>query len=228
MTLEDLQLSARRKADEENSGFISDAELTGYLNQGGRLIHGKIAQRFTDQLTIRGTVANGGIFSTVSGTEGYALPATCKKLVAVHCRFNGSTSDDDWVKIDRLTPGSDRRGEYIIPRTGYPLSFGYEYMGGTIYFKPVPRDVFQVRLTFVPQFVALEDASDEPAIPEEFHELMSEYAAVQSLRKSGEGIYKEAMDLFTLELKHMLDTCAYPAQQGEQMIITDDPAYWSY
>lgn len=221
MTLSELQDSARSKADEQNSDFISDTELNRFLNQGFRLIQGKIAQRFTDQLTVRGTILNGGIFSTVSGTEGYALPATCKNLVAVHGRFNGSISDNDWVKIDRITPGSDSLNTYCPPRSGYPQAFGFEYMGGYIYFKPVPSQVFDVRLTFVPKFIKLSSPTDVPGVPDEFHELAAEYAAVQSLRKSGEGIYRESMDLFKLELDNMLDTCATPVQQGEQMIITE-------
>jgi hypothetical protein len=222
-----MRTSARNKAEETNSDFIGDEELDSSLNQGCRLIHGKIAQRFTDQLAVRGTLSNGGIFSVVSGTEGYSLPATVKKLIAVHARFNGSTSDNDWTKMDRLTPGNDRRGEYYPPRYGYPPAYGYEYLGSSIYFKPVPGEAFQVRLTFVPKFLTLVDVTDVPAFPDEFHELACEYAALQCLRKSGEGIYRESMELFQIELQNMLDTCAYANQQGEQMIITDDPVYWS-
>lgn len=225
MQLSEMQAVSRSKADEENSDFISDPILIGHLNQGCTLIHGKIAQKFTDQLAVRGTIANGGIFSTVVGQEKYLLPTTVKKLIIVHTRFNGSTSDNDWRKVDRLNPGNDTGETYYPVREGYNPGFGYEYEGDSIYFKPTPQQVFQVRLKFVPQFVLLVNPNDVPKFPVEFHQLATEYAAIQMLRKSGEGIYKESMAIFNIELQNMLDTCEYPNQQGEQMVITDDIAY---
>lgn len=225
MQLSELQDSVRSKADEQNSDFITDVEINRHLNQGFRLIHGKIAQRFTDEIGLRGTVGNLGIFSTVVGTTGYTIPATVKKIVAVLARFNGSTSDNDWYPVNKMNPNSMDGIPYYPPREGYGpcVNFGYEQMGRTLYFKPVPTEAFQVRLDFIPKFVKLALATDEPAIPDEFHELGAEYATIQCLRKSGETIYKESMDIFTLELQNMIETCEIPNQQGQTMTITGSP-----
>lgn len=221
MTLSEIRESARNKADEEATGFISNVEINRYLNQGLRLIYGKIAQRFEDYFITLGTVSNSGRFTTTVGQMEYALPADLMKLVKVEYRQSGSTSDNDWRRIQRLNISNDSMESFYPVREGYIPDFGYFVAGNTLYLKPVPAQAFTVRMWFVPRAILLEDDTDEPVVPEEYHELISEYAAIQCLRKSGETIYKEAMDLFNLELLNMLETIEIRDHQPEQMIITD-------
>lgn len=228
MTLAELRESARGKADESESDFITNSELNGYVNQGARIVHGKIVQSFNDDFLIIGTALNGGLFSTVVGTQNYALPDSMKKLVKLEARFNGSTSDNDWKRIEKVNIGNERVDTYYPIREGYYPGFGYFLTKDYIYLRPVPAQVFQVRVWFVPRFTTLVADIDIPDVPDEFHDLISEFAAIQCLRKSGEGIYKEAMDVFNLELKNMLETVQHRDQQPEQMGITDDYIYERY
>lgn len=224
-TLSDLRDSARAKADEESTGFISDSRLDSFLNQGLRFIYGKIAQRFEDYFVVPGTVGNSGLITVSADDNEYSLPTTAMKIVRVEHRSSTSTSENDWRKLDRINIGSDRVDDFFPLREGYVAGFGYFIAGNNIYLRPVPKQAFSLRLWFVPRVTALSADADVPGIPEEYHELIAEYAAIQVLRKSGEGIYKESMDVFNLELLNMLETIESRDQQAEQMVITDESDY---
>jgi hypothetical protein len=221
MTLEDLRESSRSKADEEQTGFIGTEALDRFINQGCRLIYGKLVQKFENFFIVPGTALNSGLFSTVSGTQGYSLPATLLKLIRVEYRQSTSTNDDDWIKIEPLNIANDPADNLdpFYDLRGSP--FGYFIAGDRLFLRPTPTQVYSVRLWFIPRFTALSAVSDTPGFPEEYHELAAEYAAAQCLRKSGEPIWKESMDLFNLELQNMIETAEIRDQQPEQMVITE-------
>lgn len=221
MQFSDIRASARAKADEEATGFISNTEINRYLNQGLRLVYGKIAQRFENFFIVPGTTGNLGKFTTVNGTQGYALPTTLMKLVRVEQRNTNSTTDNDWRKMETINIGTDLFDTYYPIREGYLPQFGYFVAGASMYIKPVPTTAFDVRLWFIPFVTDMSADSDIPGVPSPYHELIADYAALQCLRKSGEGLYKEAMDMFNIELTNMLDTIEFRDQQNEQMTITD-------
>lgn len=221
MQLSDLRASARSKADEESTGFISNTELNRYLNQGLRLVYGKIAQRFQNYFIVPGTTLNGGKFTTVSGTQEYSLPATLLKLVRVEQRNTNSTTDNDWRKMETANIDTDMFDTYYPIREGYLPQFGYFIAGNKFYIRPVPTTAFDVRLWFIPLVADLSADGDIPGVPSPYHELIADYGALQCLRKSGEALYKPAMDMFNIELTNMLDTIEYRDQQPEQMVITD-------
>jgi hypothetical protein len=230
MNLGTLRTLAREKADEEATGFISDAALNRSLNQGLKFIYGKIAQRFEDFFITKGTALNGGLISTVSGTQSYALPTTCKKLVKVESRNSNETDDNLFRRVDRLNINNDIVGQWYAVWPDYNQTFGYFVAGDQIHLRPVPTSVFQLRLWFVPQVTEMSLDADTPGIPSEFHELISEYGALQCLRKSGEGIYKENFEAFTMDLNNLIETIEIRDQQPEQMTVTEiqDPMYREY
>lgn len=222
MTLEDLRASARSKADEQATGFIDTTELDRFINQGMRFVYGKIAQRFENYFITEGTTANSGKFNTVAGTQGYSLPTTLMKLVRVESRTSSSTNDNDYLRVRTDNIANDMGTNFSPLREGYVPDFGYFIAGNKIYFKPVPQSAYTVRLWFIPRATALSLVSDTPSVPEEYHELIAEYAAIQCLAKSGEPIFKERQDAFMLELTNMLETVEVRDQQPETMMITDD------
>jgi hypothetical protein len=56
-------------------------------------------------------------------------------------------------------------------------------------------------------------------IPVIFHELISEFAAIEILRASGEGIYSERAQGFSVELQNLMETIETRDQEPEQMNI---------
>jgi len=221
MDLQTLRDSARSKADEQNTNFIDNTELDRFLNQAQNYVYGKIAQRFEDYFCVKGTALNGGLFNTVAGTQSYDLPSDLIKVVRVEHRQTGSSDDNDWRRLERSNINNDSVNDYFPVRPGYSPSFGYYLAGAQIHIRPVPQDAYTIRIWYIPRATTMALVTDEPSLPEEYHEMIAEYAAIQCLRKSGEGIWGEAMTLFTTELTNMLETIENRDQNSEQMVITD-------
>lgn len=227
MQLSDVRTLARQKSDEEATGYVSNSEVLSYINQGLRFVYGKIAQRFENYFITKGTVGNGGLITTVSGTDEYNLPTDLMKLVRVEQRQSGSSSENDWITLKALNIGNDNIRVFYPPREGYGpgSAYGYFIAGNKIYLRPVPTQAFSLRIWYVPRVTALSADSDIPGIPEEYHELLAEYAAIQIISKSGEGLYAERSKSFDLELGNLLETIEVRNQQSEQMVITDDYSF---
>jgi hypothetical protein len=227
MNLGTIRTMARDKADESPTSFIGNPEVNRYINQGLRNIYGKICQRFENYFITKGTNANGGLFSTTADVQEYALPTTMQKLVRVEHRQLASRSENDWLALQTLNIGNDRVRTFYPPREGYGPGpgFGYFIAGNNIYLRPTPSHVFEVRLWFIPRVTELSADTDIPVIPEEYHEMLAEYAAIQMLAKSGEGIWKERSDIFKVELDSLLESIEMRNQSSEQMIITDEYSF---
>lgn len=228
MQLSDIRDSARSKSDEQTTGFISNTELDRFINQGQNFIYGKIVQRFEDYFIAKGTSLNGGLITTVASQQSYDLPTNLIKVVRVEQRPAGSTDDNQWRKVDRGNIGNDRVDDFYPLREGYVPGFAYFIAGNQLHLRPVPSQIFSLRLWFIPRATALVNPTDTPTLPEEYHELIAEYGAIQNLRKSGESIWKEAMDIFNIELANLLETIEMRDQNSEQMLITDDSDYIRY
>ena len=170
------------------------------------------------------TIANSGMFNTVSETQVYNIPCDLMKFVRVEHRQNGSTSEDDWLSLRSLNIANDNVRAFYPPREGWGPGpgFGYFITGNKINLRPTPTSVFQVRLYYIPRVAALVADSDVPGVPEEYHELLAEYGAIQMLAKSGEGLFRERSETFKLELDNLLETIEIRDQQPEQMHITDE------
>jgi hypothetical protein len=213
---------ARKKADEEATGFVDNDEANSYVNEGVQFIYGKIVQRFELFFCVPGTSLNGGLITIVNNQQAYDLPSTLLKLVRVERRNLNDSNDNNWRKLMRLNIGNDQINDFFPIREGRDQGFGYFISGNKIYLRPVPSAGFDLRMWFIPKAEELVNDTDETTIPSEYHRLIADYAVLQILRKSGEGIWKESAELFQQHLNHLLDTIEYRSQEPEQMTVTDD------
>lgn len=221
MTLDDLRADVRSKADEESTGFITNTEVDRFINQGYNLVYSKITQRFEDYFITKSSPA-----STVADQEGYSLPSGTIKLVKVEWRPSTSSSPRDWRRVDKTSINNTQRWDASV-RGIWTYSNGaspYKYFlaGNSIYFDPCPNEVFSYRFWTVNTPTRLSAGSDEPVIPEIYHPCISEFGAIHCLRKSGETLFKESMELWALELQNLLDTVDIRDVQPETMTINDD------
>ena len=78
VSLTELRLLTRQRADQENSQFVNDTELTRYLNNSWGELYSLINENFNeDYFTTTSTV------SMVSGTDTYDLPSDFYKMRGV-------------------------------------------------------------------------------------------------------------------------------------------------
>ena len=229
MNLSTLRDSARSKADEEATGFIDNTELDRFINQGMRYVYGYLVKEYQDFFIVKGTAGNGGAIAILANTSEYNLPTTMYKLVRVERRNSNDSNENNWRKLPRLNIGNDQINDFYPIREGRDQGFGYFIAGNKFYLRPVPSSGFDLRMWFIPSAVELVLTTDTPTVPNEYHETIAEFAAIQMLRKSGEGIYKESMDQLQLELKSLLDTSIHRNFEPEQMVVSDDQDFdrWS-
>lgn len=216
MQLSEIKTLARAKADEpDTTGFVPESELESFVNQGYRHVYLKIVQRFEDYFITNSTI------STVSGTASYALPTDFLKIIKVEARSASSTSDNDYIRVDRLNIGNDYADVRAPLRNYLGPVFGYYLAGNNMVVRPVPDSSLTIRVWYVPSPTALSAATDVPVIPVVYHELIADYAALEIIRKSGEPIFTERRDAFNQELSHLLETIEVRDTQPEQMAIYD-------
>jgi len=170
------------------------------------------------------SIGNRGRFDTVNRRQEYPLPSDMMKLVRVEHRQSGSVSEDDWLGLNSLNIGNDRIRTFYPPREGWGPGpgFGYFIAGNKIYLRPEPTFSFQIRLWYLPRMQDLSQDSDVPIIPEEYHELIADYAAIEILAKSGENIWRERSEIFKNNVQNLIETIEIRNQQSEQMMVSDE------
>jgi hypothetical protein len=151
-TLLQLRTGARQLADQENSGFISDSELTSYINYGCRKLYDLLVGAFGEQYYMTSDT-----IATVAGTQDYDLPDDFYQLVGVELQL----SAQEYLTLRPF--GFTKRNYYSFP--GRYLISGdenlrYALVGQKIRFVPIPNSVKTIRLDYVPAFTLLSADAD--------------------------------------------------------------------
>lgn len=224
MNLEALRASARSKADEDSSGFITDPALDRFINEGRRFLRNKIIGSYEDYYDVEGTTASNGLISIVAGTYKYALPTTLQKLTGVEWRSSSSTSEEEWQTMKRVQRKARNQFSSFNAPSLYGTAglYGYYSNKDYIYLVPTPQSAFTVRLWGVHRESDLSSTTAIPDSPEEFHELIADFASMRCLGKSGEGIWKEIKDLFELQLSTFLETVGHRDEEPESIIMYEE------
>jgi hypothetical protein len=102
LTLLELRTRTRERADQVNSTFISDAELTGYVNQSAYELYDLLVSKYGDNYW-----ASSSNITTDGVNETYALPADFYKLLGVDLQTSGTTSG--WLTLKSFTMAERNR-----------------------------------------------------------------------------------------------------------------------
>lgn len=137
-TLQNLLLDVRRRTNQENSTFVTDLELTEYLNQAlaelwGRLVLNQGATHYRSETTV----------SVVSGTALYALPAdfwTMQEVIATQNGITGSISPFSVAEHALLSNGATllpfASVRYRIQADNIEFRPATESFTATLYYSP--------------------------------------------------------------------------------------------
>jgi hypothetical protein len=122
-------------------------------------------------------------FSTTSGTKSYALPSDFRFIRRLE---HYSTSDpNDIVKVDEMPfPRTEGQHEWPWASNGKPTN--YVIRGSQLDIYPIPDDAYPMRLYYDARQSDLNQDSDSPTSPIEFHDMIALWAAILGLVKNAE------------------------------------------
>lgn len=152
ITLSELRTQCRQRADMESSDFVSDSELTSYINASIAELHDLMVQSYgADYFVSTHT------FTTVPNTDSYALPADMYKLMGVDIQISGN----DYASLHMFNFNERNRykGSTVRSILGAP-DLRYRVVGSNILFSPAPDSAKIVKLWYVPVATKLAADSD--------------------------------------------------------------------
>jgi hypothetical protein len=179
ITLAELKTQARERADMENSSFISDSELTSYINQSYADLYGILVTRYEDYFTIETT-------STVtSGNDTITLPTDFFKLRGLDLALDNSLNNftvvtrADWNNRNQRDSNNSRllRGQFNV---------SYRIIKDEIKLTPSLSAAGTYRLYYIPIYTPLVDDTDTPETSisnQSWHEYIIVDAAIKMLEK---------------------------------------------
>lgn len=148
VTLLQLRTRARERGDMQDTNFVTDSELTSYVNESARELYDLLVEANQDYYS---TVQ---AFTIASGSSTYSLPSTVYKLRGVDIDLSGS-----WVPVDTYEQMErGRLQDAVISRLVSPVY--YRPMGNTLDFLPAAQAPGSYRLRYVPFMTAMSGDSD--------------------------------------------------------------------
>ena len=137
----------RRRTEQENSQFVSDLEITDYLNAGIQELSDLIGQASASHYTNKQHT-----FTADGSSEYFDLPDDFLQLRKLEAQVIGGTNPL-WVDVLRVAPGeynqyrSIRFAPYIW---GQVWTLHYDLAGDKLLLGPIPQSGLLLRLTYVP------------------------------------------------------------------------------
>lgn len=145
MTLPEIREAVRQRADMVNSEFVSDAELSSYVNQSLFGLYDLLVTTYgEDYFVEEASVAT-------DGTEFVDLPDDFYKLLGVDLLVGGNSR----VTLRQFTRMERNRGAvpgvYLDPWT----SLRYRLRAGKLWLTPLPQAGLSLKLLYVPKLTTL-------------------------------------------------------------------------
>lgn len=222
----DLKTRALRRADHENSGFVSDAEIGDYVNEAVD----EFLDLVEDQVGLE-YLAGEYTFNTVAGTNQYVVgdgtdfPYMYRCLM-VQYTFNGLKYPLEQATLLDLGRPDMALGWVSPLRVRYAVGplVGDTEPARSLRFWPTPQGVHEVTVTYVPQRAAFVSPDDDATV---FNYLGWDAwvvlrAAMKVLRKeeSDTSQVQRELDEQTLRIQQ----AAARANAGRTNVITDTSA----
>jgi hypothetical protein len=149
-SLTNLIADVRARTNTENTQFVTDPEITEYVNQSITELYDLLLSAHGQEYYVKASTP----FSTVAGTSAYALPADFYKLLGVDVS-NGS---DTWS----IAPYAfAERNKYRVAAAWNPYEpTSYRLQAANINFLPIPQGTYTITLQYVPAATRLANPGD--------------------------------------------------------------------
>lgn len=169
-----LAAMARQYADMEHSAFVSDAELSRYLQDSYGELYDLLVSKHQDYF-VEGPVE----FSVADGANTYALPADFYKLLGVDLSLGGGR----WREMDPFN-FNERNVEGERTYNGIAPRVRYRVLGDALHIVPADKAPGAYRLWYVANCPVLAGDSDElDATSDKWREYVIVDAAIKMLSK---------------------------------------------
>lgn len=175
ITLAEIKEQARQRADMENSEFVSDAELTSYVNSSLAELHDLLIASYCDDYMMEEHLF------TSDGTLNYALPDDFYKLRGVDVR-RGPTGQWATVKRYNFNRRNEQQNAYAWNLLGLPY-LEYRLVGSKIRFNRTPDQALEFRIFYHPKLAKLTADADSYDDINGFAEYVVVDAAIKMLQK---------------------------------------------
>lgn len=179
-----LRTRSKRRADMENSTFVSDAEWLDYINEGAKRLHELVVGAFGEDY-FKKTSA----FTTANGTSDYPLPSDFYKLTGVDLSINSQV-----ISLERfMEPNRNAyRNAAMVSWFSAPR---YKLEGNSLRLYPAPNAAFSGTIIYIPVLQILQGGvgttyinsfvsdTDTCDFPNGWEKFITAYAAEQALMK---------------------------------------------
>lgn len=155
VTLTQLITAVRQRSDMVNSQFVTDSELTDYINRSYAELYDLIVQKYGDNYYVQTPYS----FTTDGTSFQYALPSDFYKLLGVDLGLSNTT--DSFVSVAKFEFGD--RNRYAVPnfQSFYGVTnLRYRINGNNIWFTPTPSQGQTIRIWYVPKITYLVAGGD--------------------------------------------------------------------
>ena len=165
-TLSQLQLETRYRADIVNSQFVSDAELTTYINASLQELYDLILDSNEDYFTSS---------TNLTIVTGSSVPLTSSFRYARGVDYQDGSN---WVRLDRFN-WKERNDD----NSWYRSSRRYRIVANTLSIVPTDNAAGTYRLWYIPEVTPLSAASDTAPLPDAWCQWVVVSAAIKCLAK---------------------------------------------
>ena len=204
ITLSELRTEIRQLVNIENSQHIKDPELTTYINAGIAELYDLLVKKYGADYFMENAS-----FSLVKDQDTYDLPTNFFKLKGVDLSLDSSRV----VALEQFTFAERNVNKNYNGILNPNIKTKYRLSGNKIIFSPVPKEVKEIKLWYVPHSVKLVNGTDTFNGYNGWEDYVIIYAAIRCKIKREESI-NELMELKG-EIKQNIESASETRDAGD-------------
>lgn len=153
MTLPQLRTASRQRADMVNSTFVSDSELSSYINASYFELYDLLVQKYGNDYYVTEYS-----FQLQGNVSRYPLPPDFFKLLGVDLQISGGP--DGYVSLRPFMLAERNRYSTANVQTWIGVTnLRYRISGNELWFTPSPQSGQTIRLWYIPRLAELVDST---------------------------------------------------------------------
>jgi len=164
--------------DDVTGDYFTETQVNTFLNNAQRQVQKILIQSFENRYIYCKQT------SLVAGQGFYLMPDDFMKVNRLIVVLSGSTEATESVRLlEYVTPNQD---SIMYSQNGTPVS--YTILGNKFKLYPIPDSVLTMRMYYTYRITDMSQDTDEPDVPEEYHEFIAILAAMDGFIKDGRDV----------------------------------------